>query len=745
MSGQRHTLQAVSLLTVAAGAAMGQTWTELGPAPIASSQYSGRISAVACSRTDPDRYYVGAADGGVWRTIDGGQTWTPITDQMPTTAIGAIAVDPTDDRVVYVGSGEGNFANHSRYGLGVYKTTDGGDTWNVLAAGTFSGRCFSKIAVNPQTTNVLYAAVCIAGGFPSMAAAKNHPQRNDPVGIFKSVNGGVTWARLTAGLPNLSATDLALNPANPSVLYAGIGHIFGSPDNGVYKSTDAGATWTKLSSGLPTATLGRVSLAVAPSQPSRVYAFFAQPSDAGGGSSGAMGFYRSDNDGGDWSLLSTGASSSYNWYFGVVGVHPTNPAIACNAALDLAWVGASLGTPAHVDQHSIAWDAAGRIVAGCDGGVFRNPGSGGTWFPLNNGLGAMQFYAGLSTHPSDAERMVGGLQDNGSVRRTAPGLSWGSISGGDGGWTQLDQTNPSIIFTESQGTAALYRSVNGGNSFNNAGGGITGRNCFLPPYVIDPNNPNRVLYGTERVWQSLTGGVSGSWTAISPDLTASTSAAIRSLAIAPTNSQVVYAATNNGRVLVSTDGGVSFTLIASDAAGWPRTTRELFVDPRNEGTLYLAGAVFGVDHVRRTKDFGQSWQTLDGDLPDIPVNTIAADTRCGRPILYAGTDIGVYRSTDDGVTWSRYGQGLPNAQVVDIRLEPWRDRMVVATMGRGAWSAPVHRAIDMNDDGNVNLADFGAFQTAFALGRLRADFNGDGALNLADFGAFQTAFALGCQ
>ncbi len=735
----------VTLLALAwAAPATAQVWKEMGPAPIAGNQNVGRISAVACSPTDPNRYFVGGADGGVWRTTNGGQSWMPLTDQMPSSAIGAIAIDPTNHDVVYVGTGEANFANHSRYGLGIYRSTNGGANWSHLAQSTFAGRCISRIVIDPQNTQTLYAAVTIAGGFPSLAAAKMHPQRLGPLGVFRSVNGGVSWLQLTGGLPNVSATSLAIDPSNPQVLYAGIGHIFGDPANGVYKTTNGGNGWTKLvGGGLPPGTVGRVTIAVAPSMPTRLYAHIGDPADATGGGSGTMGFFRSDNAGQTWTPASTATGPTYQWYFGVVGVSPTDPNLAVYGELNLQWVGTFLGTPAHVDQHDIAWDASGRILAACDGGLYRNPGTGGTWTPLNSGLGTIQIYPGLSSHPTNPEILLAGLQDNGSVMRTTDSLVWGVVGGGDGGWTQIDQLNPSFMFIESQGTGALRRSTNGGSTFNSAGSGITGRNCFLPPYIIDPANSQRVLYGTERVFRSLTGG-GGGWSAISPDITNSTTAAIRALAIAPSNPQYVYAATNNGRILVSSNGGVTFDLILDNIPGWPRVTREIFVDPKSATTAYLAVAVFGETQIRRTRDAGQTWEALDSALPDIPVNVVAADTRCGRPMLYAGTDQGLYRSVDDGVSWSKYGQGLPNVWVTDIRLEPWRNRMAVGTMGRGAWSVTIYRAVDFNEDGQLTIGDFGAFQAAFVLQNLRADFNDDDQLTIADFGAFQTAFVQGC-
>ncbi|MCH7527463.1 MAG: hypothetical protein IID39_08505, partial [Planctomycetes bacterium] len=178
------------------GGVSGAEWRSLGPAPITSGPYSGRLAAVVCSPTDANRYFVGAADGGVWRTDDGGASWTPLTDLLPRCAIGALALDPLDENTIYAGSGEANFANHSRYGVGLYKSTDGGESWFVLAADAFSGRAFSRIVVDPVNSETLYAAITHAGGFPEMVAARGHPQADGPLGVFKSTDGGVNWTHL---------------------------------------------------------------------------------------------------------------------------------------------------------------------------------------------------------------------------------------------------------------------------------------------------------------------------------------------------------------------------------------------------------------------------------------------------------------------------------------------------------------------------------------------------------------------
>jgi photosystem II stability/assembly factor-like uncharacterized protein len=251
----------------------------------------------------------------------------------------------------------------------------------------------------------------------------------------------------------------------------------------------------------------------------------------------------------------------------------------------------------------------------------------------------------------------------------------------------VDPVTPTRTFAEYQGSGELFRSTDGGNNFSFAGSGINSgdRTCFLPPYLIDATNPSRMFYATQRIYRSLDGGAN--WSALSGDLTLG-AGAIRSLALAPSDANVLYAATNDGKILASTNGGSSFQSVLTGVPGWPRTTREIFVDPTNAARAYLAVAYFGVAQIRRTIDGGQHWTDLDQSLPDVPVNVVAVLPSTPEQI-FAGTDDGLWFSPDGGQTWSRYGTGLPRAAVIDILLEPARHRVVVATQGRGAWEVRI--------------------------------------------------------
>lgn len=665
-------------------------WRELGPAPITTGPYTGRVSAIVCDPLDQNRVFIGGADGGVWRTLDGGGSWKALTDELSTTAIGALALDPSDANVLFAGTGEANFANHSRYGLGVYRTLDGGDTWEHFGQATFGGRCISALAVDPRDGNHVFAAVTRAGGFPELAAARGHAGALGDLGLFRSFDRGATWTRLP-GLPNLSVTSLALDPTDPDRLFCGVGHIFGDTQNGVWRSLDGGESWTELTNGLPTGLLGRVTVALAPSDPQRLYALLTNPSDANGGGATMRGIFRSDDGGASWNAQpNPNIQSTYGWYLSVISVRPTSADTVFLGGLSLvrstgggsAW---STVTPPHVDLHALAWDAGGRLWAGDDGGVQRSGNLGSVWTSRNAGLGLTQFYAGVSSHPSDDEFLFGGLQDNGSNKRTAG--AWTQVLGGDGGWTQLVPSAPNTLFAEFQGSGNLYKATDGGTSFSWSGSGIdaSDRNCFLPPYIVDPFDANRMYYATQRLWRSTNGGTS--WSVRSGDLTAG-SGAVRALALSPAAADILWAATNDGRVLHSSDGGANFALRLSGVPGGPRVTRELCPHPTQPATLYLAVSQFGTDQVRRTLDAGLTWTALDADLPDVPVHTLAVLP--GTPDeLFAGTDRGVWHSVDGGAHWRRFGTKLPNTPVIDLLLEPAKNRLIAATQGRGAWSIPL--------------------------------------------------------
>jgi MYXO-CTERM domain-containing protein len=661
-------------------------WQSLGPSPLGNGN-GGRVTSIAPHPTDNNTFYIGAATGGVWKYQSG--TWTALTDKLPHGPIGSVAIDPQNPNVIYAGSGEANGCLHCFYGVGLYKSTDGGANWTILAEETFGGRTFSKLLVSPVNTQILYATITQPGkGYPGgFTAGKGHPRYDGPVGVFRSSDAGATWSQLTNGIPAQAASDIVMAPGDPNTMYAAIGLNPGDPSNGVYKTTNGGDTWTRLAGGLPTENVGRISLAIAPSRASRLYAQIARPNNevmAGGAS--LLGIYVTDDAGMTWTAYTPmnhlGAQGGFN---NVVAVDPANHDIAYFGGTNLlrtenGGMATATQNSLHVDYHAIAYTVAGDVLVGQDGGVNRRAAGANSWTSLNAGLSINQFYPGISVHPTDPEFILGGFQDNGSHLRNAMG--WRSVGGGDGGYTALHPANPDVMFVESQNASGLRRSTNGGQMFSSTIGiASTDRTAFYN-VIIPTEDFNVFLLATHRIYKSTDQGAN--WMPISDDITSGAPYAVRALAIPANNSQIVWAATTEDQILLSQDGGGTFAK-KLDAPGWRRTTREISVPPWSERSAYVSISRYGVDQVKMTNDLGDTWTTIDGDLPDLPVNCIETATVQGRKMVFVGTDRGVYYTCNDGMRWTRLGEALPNTVVNDIRYDATFNRVVASTMGRGVW------------------------------------------------------------
>lgn len=692
-------------------------WTFIGPRPLqalttpqaifsGARSISGRVTALAIDPRDGDVIYLGAATGGVWKTVDGGRNWIPLTDDQPTLVVGAIALDPSNPDTVYVGTGE---LLTGFYGSGVLKSTDGGASWTQLTGpfvGPFntvrSGAVFGALAVSPANPQLILAGVDYGGGL----AARG--------GIYRSADGGVTWTQVLAGG---AGTDLVFNPAQPNIVYAGVANAalrtaFARPQNGLYKSTDGGATWTQLwNSGpnaLPAANLGRISLALARSAPNTLYAAIQDSSPQRFGR--LLGFFRTQDGGDNWTpLLNTpDFCTPQCWYAMPIAVHPANPNLVLAGGLFLfrslnggaSWnniyVGQN-GDPIHVDFHAITFTPdLSKTFVGTDGGVFVTSGitqQSVNWSDRNETLGTIQFYPGISLHPSDPNITLGGTQDNGTLLYTG-NPTWDEILGGDGGYSAIDFGIPDILYGSLPRNVILKAGLGSYQSFITSRHGIDplDRSQFLAPLVIDPNNPLRLYYGTFRLYQTNDGA--GRWRAISSDLTRGpdTGGSITAIAPAPSESAVVYAGTSDGLVQVTTsaDRGPDAEWVDRSATLPRRPVGSIAIDPVSDSTAYVAYqgfSGFGNDeqgHIFKTTDRGESWTDISGNLPNIPVSALAIDPDVPDTV-YAGTDIGVFVTRDGGASWSTLVNGFPRVFVMDLVVHRPTRILRAATHGRGMW------------------------------------------------------------
>jgi len=670
-------------------------WTSIGPRPTdAGSTYvtAGRVNAVAIDPRDNNTVYIGAAEGGVWKTTDGGVNWTPLTDNQASLASGAIAIDPGHPDTVYVGTGEENFAQDSYYGAGILKSTDAGNTWTNMVR-PFLQATIGALAISPADSNVL---LCSSN-----------------LGIYRSSDGAATWTSVLAG----TGTSVLFDPTNGNIAYAALGNPSGNAINGVYRSTDGGQTWTLLTgsgaNSLPSADVGRIEIAISPSTPTTLYVGIQRsPANTAGN---LLGIYKTTDSGATWNNLSAPdicASVEQCWYDMTIRVHPTNPnlvfaggSLSIMRTMDggVTWNQLNFIGPnqvqIHVDEHYLAFTPDGsKLYIGNDGGMYSTTDVSNqvvSWTELNDTLAITQFYPGLSINPANAGIAFGGAQDNGT-QRYGGSASWDYVTCGDGGFTAIDAALPAVAYASCDSIRnqfiPILRTSNGGNTWasNEYGINLGDRVQFIPPLAIDPSNPQTLYFGTYRVWQTRDGA--GKWVAISPDLTGGTSdgsPTIKALAVAPADPNTVYAGTSDSKVKMTSnalDGtGASWTDLS---AGLPtRTVTHIAVDPIDPATAYVTFSGFSSDsqgHVFETTDSGARWNDISENLPNLPVNDLVVDPDIPGT-LYIGTDAGVMVTTDAGATWTTLGNGLPLVVVDSLVLHRASRTLRAATHGRSMW------------------------------------------------------------
>ena len=661
-------------------------WQQAGPTNI-----GGRVTDLAVHPTNPDICYAGMATGGVFKTTNGGSTWTPVFDQGDVITVGDLAIDPQQPETIYVGTGEANANSYSFFGNGLYRSSDGGTSWEHL--GLSETLYIPRVLVDPTNSQRLL-----------VAATGRLFGTDQNRGVYRSLDGGANWDKVFALTDSTACTDLVMNPANPQILYAAMWErvrgltyrTSGGPSSGIWRSQDGGDTWQELTAGLPSGSnVGRIGIALCAQQPNILYATYS--------SAGAefTGVYKSTNGGDTWTATSTGSLSgmysNFAWYFGQIRVDPVNPnnVFVLGVPMYRTTNGGSTwsesGSNMHVDHHALEFSPSSptRVYEGNDGGLHRSNNSGGTWTKLYD-QPTNQFYAIAIDH-LQPQRLYGGTQDNGTLRTPDGGTSnWERIFGGDGFVTIVDYTDSDIIYCEYQ-YGVLNKSTNGGTYFNWAMDGIDDfdRHNWNTPVVMDPVNHQVLYYGSQRVYRSVNGA--DTWLPISGDLTNGDQGAnfgtITTIAVAPSASSNVYAGTDDGNVWAYRPFSGQW---ADISAGLPvRWVTRLAVDPTDHRIVYVtfSGLRWNepISNVYRTADGGATWQDIGQDLPEAPVNAIMVDP--DHPtILYVGTDVGVYYSANTGQTWQELGVGLPRAPVLDLAFHQPTRMLAAGTHGRSIFT-----------------------------------------------------------
>jgi len=706
-----------------------ETIAGLGARNIGSAAMSGRIAALDAVREGARlTIYVGAASGGVWKSVNGGTTFKPVFDRQAVQSIGAVTIDPKNPKVVWVGTGESWTRNSVSIGDGIYKSVDGGENWTNV--GLRNSERIVKILVDPTATNTVY--VCAPGKLWS---------DSDERGVYKTTDGGQTWTKILKGA-NLSTgcSMISMDPANPRTLYAGMwdfrrrGWTFRSggenekapSGSGLFKTTDGGATWTELTTasatGLPPKPWGRVAVSVAPSKPEIVYAFIeaAPPHNA---------LYRSDNGGRTWQALDRSQNMVWRpFYFAHLNVDPRNPdrLYKHNLGLIVSNDGgksfSNISGGAHGDFHDMWIDPSNtdHLIVGDDGGLWISYDAGNKWVK-NENLPVSQFYH-VSVDMERPYNVYGGLQDNSSWIGPSeyPGgitnSRWENLYGGDGFWVFVDPSDPNYVYAEYQGggIARINRHT------------LEGRNVQpLPRYQekklrfnwntpihVSTTQKGTVYIGAQVLFRSRDYGQT--WERISPDLTTNDPAkqqqelsggitvdnsaaemhtTIHAISESPRDANVVWVGTDDGNVQVTRDAGKTWTNVTANIIGLPKNAWVSGVEAGHfdAGTVYATFDLHTFGDMRpyayKSTDYGATWTPVVA--PDSPVRGYAhviKEDLVNKDLLFLGTELGLWVSVDVGRHWAKYkGGDFPNVAVRDLAIHPRDHDLVIGTHGRGIW------------------------------------------------------------
>jgi len=638
---------------------------------------SGRTNSIAFHPANPNIFYIAAAQGGIWKTTDGGVNWTILTDNLPTLACGDVVVDQINPNILYLGTGELNYSGDSQYGNGIYKSTDAGATWFQVATVSQVGNRCSYMAIDPFNSNIVYM-----GG-------------NN--GIFKSTNAGISWTNMNGGS---NVNCVIINPNNSQIIYISNG---GTNAGQVLKSTDAGATWTTLAGGLP-GSMGRIQLAIAKNNVNVLYASIAASS---GGS--LLGLYRTTDAGTTWTLQASTPNylSSQGWYDNAVIVKPTNENHVIVGGLDCyssttggtslvqksAWASSSPGNFCHADVHRLEYN--GTVLYCCsDGGVYKSTNDGNNWTDLNQKLSTLQ-YQSADYDPTNLLSFQGGTQDNNKMTSTDGGSNWIQRTTGDGGYTIVDPVNTNYIYGQYV-NGSIQRSNNSGVSFSSiTPSGSTG-GLFYNPYEMAPGDHNTIVFGRADIWKTTnaqTASSSSGWTQIAT--TTIVGGSVSAIGISATNINKIYIGTSNGRILVTENNGANWAV----QTGYPYIS-DFIVDNTNDNICYATLGGTGTTHVLKTTNGGLNWNSITGNLPNIAANSIVMRTLSPR-MLFVGTDFGVFQSTNEGVNWISFSSGLPMVEVYDMKYKQTIGMILVATHGRGCWTFDLNTVLGIDPFGEI--------------------------------------------
>jgi len=706
-------------------------WQFLGPTNI-----SGRMTDVAVVAPKGKNYtiYVAGASGGVWKSVNEGTTWQPIFEHAPSTSIGDIALAPSDPNILWVGTGEANIFRSSMAGSGVFRSLDAGQTWEY--AGLANTHTIARIVIHPTDPNIVYVA------------ASGHEWTDNPErGVYKTMDGGKTWRKVLYVNEKTGAIDLVMDPTDPNTLYAAtwqrIRKKWNDPRNepnysgsGIFKTTDGGEYWHPINQGLPEARYrGRIGIDLCLTKPHVIYALIdnyepykekdTEEADAYGRPRGPIikgaTVFRSLDAGQNWQQMSEPTEETirlfgtYGWVFGQIRVDPLNEnkiyvmGIHLHVSEDGGKTLRRL-TGMHVDHHGL-WidpDTPNYLVNANDGGLAISYDGGLSWRTFTNNLPLVQFF-NVMYDMAEPFHVYGSIQDHGSYRGIVdlsrgrdriPAVQWESAPGGEGSHHAIDPTDPNIVYS-----AGFYGAITRTDLSKNDRKQIMPkagpnepklRGQWLAPFIISPHNPRILYHGMNFLFRSMDRG--DSWQKISPDLTHDDPnkqgdipyQTIFTISESPLRFGLIYVGTDDGRVHVTTDYGLTWKDISKSLPN--RWISRVVASGFDEATVYLSQNGKRDDdfaaYLWRSGDYGNNWEDITGNLPCGPINVIREDPK-NRNVLYVGTDLGVYVSIDGGKSWQVLANNFPTTFVHDLVIHPREDILLAATHGRGMWAMDV--------------------------------------------------------
>ena len=680
----------------------------------------GRVVAVAGVTSQTSVYYFGGTGGGVWRTVDGGVNWAPVSDgQFKTGSVGSIAVSESDPNTIYVWMGEPDIRGNASHGDGVYKSSDAGKTWKNV--GLEDTRHIGAVRIHPRNPDIVY-----------VAALGHQFGPNDQRGVFRTMDGGKNWKQVFTRGRNAGAVDLILDPNNPSVIYAAFWDVHrtpwsldsGGPGSGLFKSTDAGDTWTELSRnpGMPKGVLGRIGIAVSPANSDRVWAIV-EAEDGG--------VFRSDNGGRNWTRVNDERKLRQRaWYFSRIFADPLkeDTVYVLNTSFyrsdDGGKTYTAIRTP-HGDDHYlwIAPNDSNRMIESNDGGANVSTNGGRTWTTQDQQPTA-QFYR-VALDNDFPYHAYGAQQDNSTVRIATRGdggsiqvRDWYEVGGGESGWVVPDPKDSQIVFAGSyDGLLTRYDHRTGqlrnvtvwpDNPMGSGAEAMKYRFQWDYPLLFSPNDPATLYAGGDHLFKTTNGGAS--WETISGDLTRNDKSKQRSsggpitqdnssieyydtiftIAESPVKKGLIWVGSDDGLVHVTQDGGKTWENATPKQLPQWIQINSIEASPFDPATAYFAASMYKLDDFRpylyKTTDFGKSWSRIDTGLPPNAFSRVIREDPNHRDLLVAGTETGMYVSFNGGTSWRPIQLNLPVVPITDLAFQKREDELVVATQGRAFWA-----------------------------------------------------------